>query len=295
VFLWSGTRGLRFLCSGRLAGGPGLPSGLDGHRRHLQRPATPRAWAPHELEAREKGIPHLGAGAIYPVPGSVYLIDPFQIPDHWPRVYGLDVGGKTACVWGAWDREHDLLVLDGEYYREEKEDAEPSLHAEAIKKPGKWIPGVIDPAARGRSQTDGRRSLQMYKDLGLDVEPADNSVETGIYRVWTRLQSGRLKIFHAKPAHPRIEALPPGRKGPRGEEKRPLDGRNAVSRNERTRPGEDQTSAKGIRDALPAGQALRFGRRSKLDGLRARLRREWNHAEEDSGNPARRPIGQRLA
>ena len=71
---------------------------------------------------------------------------------------------------------------------------EPSVHADAIRARGKWIQGAIDPASRGRSQVDGRQLLQMYTDLGLKLVMADNSVETGIYRVWQRLSAGRLRV-----------------------------------------------------------------------------------------------------
>lgn len=62
---------------------------------------------------------------------------------------------------------------------------------------GKWIPGVIDPAARGRSQKDGEQLMIAYTDLGLDIIPADNSRETGLYVVHQRLATGRLKVFRS--------------------------------------------------------------------------------------------------
>lgn len=37
--------------------------------------------------------------------------------------------------------------------------------------------------------------MEIYRALGLDVEPALNAVESGIYAVWQRLSSGRLKVF----------------------------------------------------------------------------------------------------
>ncbi len=148
---------------------------------------------PHQRDARSKGIPTLGAGAIYPVDESKLLVDPFEIPKHWRRAYGMDVGWNwTAAIWGAHDLDNDRLYLYEEYLRSE---GEPSLHAAAVTKCGSWIPGVIDPAANGRSPVDGRRLLEMYRALGLDIETADNSVEAGIYEVWTRMVSGRLKVF----------------------------------------------------------------------------------------------------
>lgn len=148
---------------------------------------------PHLRDARTKGIPSLGAGAIYPIELSEVLVDPIQIPPYWPRAYALDVGWKrTAALWGAWDRSVDCLYLYTEHYRGQ---AEPSIHADAIKARGEWIPGVIDPAARGRSQEDGKRLIAMYMALGLDLELAVNSVESGIYDVWQRLSTGRIKVF----------------------------------------------------------------------------------------------------
>lgn len=165
---------------------------------HLTAEQKKRLWEsipPYQRDARSKGIPQLGAGAIYPVPESDIAVDPFDIPKHWPRVYALDVGwNRTAAVWSAWDRDHDIVYLTSEHYRGQ---AEPVVHAAAIKTRGEWIPGVIDPAARGRSQKDGDALIDQYRGLGLDLMPADNAVESGIYAVWERLSTGRLKAFRS--------------------------------------------------------------------------------------------------
>lgn len=148
---------------------------------------------PYQRDARSKGIPQLGSGAIYPVPETEIVCDPFKIPNYWPRCYALDVGwNKTAAVWGAWNQDDDTVYLYAEHYRGH---AEPSVHAAAIRAKGKWIPGVIDPAARGRAQKDGDQLIQNYVDLGLLLEKADNAVEAGLYQVWERLSGGRLFIF----------------------------------------------------------------------------------------------------
>lgn len=156
--------------------------------------ATLEAGIPaYQLDARSRGVPALGAGVVYPVPEDRYLCEPFELPPYWPRAYALDVGwNRTAALWGAYDREVDCWYLYYEYYMGE---AEPSVHASGIKAPGDWIRGVIDPAARGRSQIDGQRLMQMYRDLGLVLMPAQNAVEAGIYQVWERMSTGRLKVF----------------------------------------------------------------------------------------------------
>ncbi|MEO5368522.1 MAG: terminase family protein [Magnetococcus sp. DMHC-1] len=152
------------------------------------------AIPPHQRDARSKGIPALGSGAIYPIPESDFLVPPFEVPAWWPRVYGLDVGwNRTAAVWAAWDRETNTVYLIDEYYRGQ---AEPSVHKDAIHARGSWIPGVIDPASHGRGQKDGESLLQTYRNLGLHLEPANNAVEAGIQNVWERLSCGQMRVFN---------------------------------------------------------------------------------------------------
>jgi phage terminase large subunit-like protein len=152
---------------------------------------------PHQRDARSKGIPQLGAGAIYPVPESEITVDPFEIPAHWPRCFGLDVGWNfTAAVWLAKDRDTGNVFL---YAEHKYTHSEPSDNARAIRAKGDWIPGVVDPAARGRSQIDGQQLIQNYRDLGLNIEPALNAREAGIQAVWEALVSGKLKIFKSCP------------------------------------------------------------------------------------------------
>jgi len=148
---------------------------------------------PYQREARSKGIPTLGSGAIYPIGEDDFVTKAFELPEHWPRAYGLDIGwNRTACIWGARDRDTDTVYFYAEHYGSRMDAAE---NARYIRAKGDWIPGVVDPAARGRGQADGAQLLQNYLDQGLDIEPADNSVESGIDLVWMRLVSGRLKVF----------------------------------------------------------------------------------------------------
>jgi hypothetical protein len=150
---------------------------------------------PYQRDARSKGIPQLGSGAIYPVPESEIVCKPFEIPRYWPRCYALDVGwNRTAAIWGAWNLDEDKVFLYAEHYRSQ---AEPAIHAASIRARGAWIPGVIDPAARGRSQVDGTRLIEQYIDLGLLLAPAENAVEAGLYAVWERLSDGRLFVFNS--------------------------------------------------------------------------------------------------
>ena len=151
------------------------------------------AMEPHMRDARSKGIPVLGAGVIYPVPESVVVEEPFDLPDYWPRAYGLDVGwNRTAAVWGAWERETDTVHVYAEHYMGQ---APPAVHASAIKAKGPWIWGAIDPASAGSGQIDGKKLRQVYTAEGLNLIDADNAVEAGIHACYQRMAAARLKIF----------------------------------------------------------------------------------------------------
>lgn len=147
---------------------------------------------PFQRDARTKGIPQLGAGAIFPVSEDEYVVKTFEIPKHWPRAYGFDVGRNTAAVWIAMDRDAGVIYTYSDHFQVE---GAPSSHAMAINARGKWLRGAIDTAARGRSATDGENLFQMYVELGLHIQNADKAVEAGLYEMLELLTSGRLKVF----------------------------------------------------------------------------------------------------
>ena len=170
---------------------------------HLDAQTKRELWAstpPHLRQARAEGIPSLGAGAIYPIPLESVSVEPFAIPAWWPRLYAMDVGWNvTAALWLTYDPETRVRYAYAEYKRAQ---AEPLIHARAIKARGAWVPGVVDPAAdRWRSRQDGEKLFGQYTEseaaggLGLRLSLADNAVEAGIHQIWTDLSTGQLKLF----------------------------------------------------------------------------------------------------
>jgi phage terminase large subunit-like protein len=150
---------------------------------------------PFQREARTKGTPQLGSGAIYGIPESDIKVADFEIPKHWPRGFGMDAGGgskPTAAAWGALDRDTQTLYIYSVYRRESPEIA---IHLEAIKSRGPWIPGVGDCAALIFTDHDSEQLISAYRRGGLDLELPDKAVETGIQDVWELMSAGRFKVF----------------------------------------------------------------------------------------------------
>jgi len=146
----------------------------------------------HQREARMEGKPALGVGRIYPMTWDDVSYTPFLLPDSWPQCFALDPGyNVTAAVAMALDPATDTIYVWGTYRRAQ---ATVSVNIAALQDLFPWQPGVVDPAAGGRNQSDGERIIDQYSDKGMDLLPADNSVEAGILAVYDRLVSGRLRF-----------------------------------------------------------------------------------------------------
>ena len=166
---------------------------LPPHLGTEEMEAIKASTLPHQVAARTTGIPAVGAGAVYQVPLDDFIVKPFEIPPSWPRAYGMDVGwNRTAAIWGAQDPGTKIWYMYREYY---KGHAEPIVHAYGIKEAGEWIAGAIDPASKGRSQVDGRSLIEEYRNLGLTLIEADNTVEGGILHCYQALAVGQVKVF----------------------------------------------------------------------------------------------------
>jgi phage terminase large subunit-like protein len=157
------------------------------------------ATEPHLLEARTKGVPSVGSGRIYPVVESSFLVEPFSIPAHYVRLFGMDFGWEnTAVVFGAWDRDADIVYIYDCYIAGERT---PEEHMAYLPKDIRQMQGVCDPSGGGTSQADGQRAIEQYQEY-LNVEKADNAVEAGIMKVLQRLRAGKLKIINSPNMEP---------------------------------------------------------------------------------------------
>ncbi len=151
-------------------------------------------------EARTKGIPVLGSGLVFPVSKEAITVTPFRIPDHWPRIGGIDFGWDhpTACVELAWDRDNDTIYVIWEY-RENKKT--PAHHAIVMKQRGP-IPWMWPHDGQQHEKGSGLQLSSQYRAQGLKLhhenvkfEDGSIQVEPGIMDMLTRMQEGRWKVF----------------------------------------------------------------------------------------------------
>lgn len=165
---------------------------------HLTQEEQDELWRSipqYQRQARSKGIPVLGSGVIYPFSEDRIRVEPFEIPKHWPRCFGLDSdagAGWTAIVWLAHDRDQRTVYVTRSYKSDHRAKA---VHVEALTTQGKWIPGVGDAAGLLVTEKDSIQVIELYKAAGIDMELPDKSVEAGIQDVYDLLEAGRLKVF----------------------------------------------------------------------------------------------------
>lgn len=158
---------------------------LDEDEKRMLIANTP----PYQIRARTEGEPALGAGAVYPFDEMSIACQPFPIPEFWPRGYGVDVGWeRTAVVFGAQDPASDVIYIYDEYYESKGPENAPNNHAHAIRQRGSWMMGAIDPAS-------AYQQLQAFKEIGLNLIPADNDVERGIMAMFEAFSTGRFRVF----------------------------------------------------------------------------------------------------
>lgn len=126
-------------------------------------------------------------GLIYPeFERNQHVVEPFEIPSHWPKWSGLDYGwtDPTSVVGITFDPEEKVFYIFTQYYKTKT----------AVEKIGEYLKKYLfsytlyDPSAVGVMN-------ELRAVCKLRIEPADNSVDVGIQRITKLLKESRIKIF----------------------------------------------------------------------------------------------------
>lgn len=168
------------------------------------------SYRDHERDARTKGIPMMGEGAVFPVSDEQIKVDPFKIPDHWARIKGCDFGidHPAAGAELAWDRDQDVIYLI-DCYR--KKDELAPYHAAWFNKSNQFIPVSWPHDGMNREKQGGKTLAQHYRDHGVNMlsksaryakapgEEKDKGgpqpVEPIVDEMLERMSTGRFKAF----------------------------------------------------------------------------------------------------
>lgn len=180
------------------------------HIPALQRAKIIASFPAHEREARAKGIPVLGSGRIFPVEETSITVEPFALPDLWPRVCGIDFGWdhNAAQAWLAWDRDNDIVYL---YDAVRVRQTTPAQHAPSMLARGDWVPVAWPADGLQHDKGSGVQLAEQYRAAGCNMlfehaqlpesgaedetKVSRTSVEAGVLLMLNRMQTGKFKVF----------------------------------------------------------------------------------------------------
>lgn len=175
------------------------------HYTPEQRAQIIASYPAHELEARTKGIPSRGSGAVFPVALDDILCDSFPIPEHWAQLCAIDFGWShpAAGVKLAYNRDTDVIYVTATHRAKEQT---PLMFTNAVKGWGSWLPWAWPhDGHQSGGKFDAKDQAQLaviYREHGLKMhlthatfEAGGFSVEAGITEMLERMQTGRLYVF----------------------------------------------------------------------------------------------------
>jgi phage terminase large subunit-like protein len=172
------------------------------HYTAAEKEAIAASYAPHEREARTKGVPVLGSGRVFPVSEEMITVEHREFPSHWPRIGGLDFGWDHpfGAVELVHDRDADVVYVSRTYRARQTSVIAQCSALRAWGRDLRWVW-----PADGRQETlagAGNPLAEQYRREGLDLwldhatfEDGGVSVEAGIAEMLTRMETGRLKVF----------------------------------------------------------------------------------------------------
>lgn len=159
-----------------------------------------KAYPEHARDARARGIPQLGSGRVFPVDEDELRVKPFQIPDYWRRIGGLDFGYEhpSAAVQLALDPDNDVIYVISAHRAQHQT---PMTFAPVIV-PWGPIPWAWPSDGLQHDKGSGQQLANLYKQSGLKMLPmhaahTDGSVglEAGVTEMLDRMRTGRWKVF----------------------------------------------------------------------------------------------------
>lgn len=157
----------------------------------------------HQRDMRTKGVPMLGHGRIYDISEEFITCDPFEIPNHFYVIDGMDFGWDhpQARIQMIEDRDNDMVYVTRDW------KARKVSANEAWGATKSWAKGVPtswphDGLQHEKGRDGGVIQMWHYHEAGFDMleehaqwETGGNAVEAGIYELNDLMSKGKLKVF----------------------------------------------------------------------------------------------------
>jgi len=158
-----------------------------------------------EKLARTKGLPAMGEGLIYPVSDDEVSVEPFEVPDYYRQIIGIDFGfdHPTALVCMAYNPDNDTIYIT-DVYKKERELI--STYADALKQRGAAkLPVAWPHDGLKTDPRSGKPLRDLYAEKGVRMLPESARMDPDkggaqprepiIQECLERMREGRLRVF----------------------------------------------------------------------------------------------------
>lgn len=161
------------------------------------------SYPEHQRDMRTKGVPMLGHGRIYELAEEFITCDPFEIPDHWLLINGIDFGydHPQAISQLAIDPDNNSVYMVHGWKASEQSanNAWGATKSWSEDVPTSW---PQDGLQHEKGRDDARQQKELYQEAGFLMlhewatwDGNSRSVEQGIHELRQLMQSGRFKVF----------------------------------------------------------------------------------------------------
>tara|TARA_R110000851_G_scaffold5398_2_gene22374 strand:- start:2020 stop:3513 length:1494 start_codon:yes stop_codon:yes gene_type:complete len=155
----------------------------------------------YQRAMRSKGIPILGSGVIFPVADEIIKVEPFECPDHWFVLDGMDFGWDhpQAHVQLWFDMDEGVTYVVHAWRKSERDASQAWT---AVKKWAKDVPSAWPHDGLQHEKGGGEVLKAQYKEAGFDMIETHAthveggiSVESGLWNMLQDMRDGKFRVF----------------------------------------------------------------------------------------------------
>jgi len=164
-----------------------------------------KAIPEYQREMRTKGIPVLGSGVIFPLPDEDITCVPFECPDHFHVLNGVDFGWDhpQAHVQLWLDLDQDITYVARGWRKSERDSDQAWSRVKAWSKevPVAWPADGSQHEKGGGEQLKKQYAASGFKMMKTHATWPEGgvSVESGIWQMLQDMRDGRFKVFSTLP------------------------------------------------------------------------------------------------
>ena len=154
----------------------------------------------YQRKMRSEGVPLMGSGLIYEFDEDDLSVEPFDIPDYWFVINGMDFGWDhpQAHIQLVWDRDADIFYIVNAWKGSNKQPFEAwhIVKPWAAKVPTAWPADGLQTEKGSAKQQRDYYTEEGFNMLGEHAtwEDGGNGVWAGIMELNNLMATGRLKI-----------------------------------------------------------------------------------------------------